>query len=473
MAISSPGVGSGLDVNSIVTQLVAIEKQPLQPLQSKASTLQAQLSLYGTIKSQVSALGDAADALAQASGWTAQTATSSNTAAVTVTASASATASAFSLSVTQMARAQTTASMNVAVDAALGVPADTGTLAIDLGSWATGSFVASASPVSVSINGTDTLSTAAVKINAANAGVTATVLRSAGQERLVFQSSSTGAAAGFRIAAAGFAGLDSLSLTGLSNPAQSASGMVLGQSGLNASVSLNGVVIDAATNTLSNVVPGLTLQLQQVTTAPVQIMVAQDQSAIQKNIQTLADAYSALSKTLANATRYVPGGASGPLQGDSTTVGLQNLMRSIAGSSSTGSTYSRLSEVGLEQQSDGSLKLNTAKLTTALSNVSNVSNLKNLFATDNASSATNGFGLKLRDFARGLVKYDGTVVTKSTALQGAISRNGAEQDRVTQRATRVESQLRKQYSDLDATMAKMNALGSYVTAQLAQWNKAG
>ncbi len=470
MAISSPGVGSGLDVNSIVTQLVAIEKQPLQPLQSKASTLQAQLSLYGTIKSQVSALGDAADALAQASGWTAQTATSSNTAAVTVTASASATASAFSLSVTQMARAQTTASMNVAVDAALGVPADTGTLAIDLGSWATGSFVASASPVSVSINGTDTLSTAAVKINAANAGVTATVLRSAGQERLVFQSSSTGAAAGFRIAAAGFAGLDSLSLTGLSNPAQSASGMVLGQSGLNASVSLNGVVIDAATNTLSNVVPGLTLQLQQVTTAPVQIMVAQDQSAIQKNIQTLADAYSALSKTLANATRYVPGGASGPLQGDSTTVGLQNLMRSIAGSSSTGSTYSRLSEVGLEQQSDGSLKLNTAKLTTALSNVSN---LKNLFATDNASSATNGFGLKLRDFARGLVKYDGTVVTKSTALQGAISRNGAEQDRVTQRATRVESQLRKQYSDLDATMAKMNALGSYVTAQLAQWNKAG
>jgi flagellar hook-associated protein 2 len=470
VAISSPGVGSGLDVNSIVTQLVAIEKQPLQPLQSKASTLQAQLSLYGTIKSQVSALGDAADALAQASGWTAQTATSSNTAAVSVTASASATASAFSLSVTQLARAQTTASMNVAVDAALGAPADTGTLSIDLGSWATGSFVASASPVSVSINGTDTLSTAAVKINAANAGVTATVLRSAGQERLVFQSSSTGAAAGFRIAAAGFAGLDSLSLTGLSNPAQSASGMVLGQSGLNASVSLNGVVIDAATNTLSNVVPGLTLQLQQVTTAPVQITVAQDQSAIQKNIQTLADAYSALSKTLANATRYVPGGASGPLQGDSTTVGLQNLMRSIVGSSSTGSTYSRLSEVGLEQQSDGSLKLNTAKLTTALSNVSN---LKNLFATDNSSSATNGFGLKLRDFSRGLVKYDGTVVTKSTALQGAISRNGAEQDRVTQRATRVESQLRKQYSDLDGQMAKMNALGSYVTAQLAQWNKAG
>ena len=468
MAISSPGVGSGLDVNSIVNQLVAIEKQPLQPLQSKASVLQAQLSLYGTIKSQVSALGDAADALAQASGWSAQTATSSNTAAVTVSASASAMASTFSLSVTQMARAQTTASMNVAVDAALGAPADTGTLTMDLGSWATGSFVASGNPVYVAINGTDTLTTAAVKINAANAGLTATVLRSGGQERLVFQSSTTGAAAGFRIASAGFAGLDSLSLTSLGNPAQSASGMELGQSGLNATARLNGVTIDSATNTLSNVVPGLTLQLQQVTTAPVQITVVQDQAAIQKNIQTLADTYSALSKTLANATRYVPGGASGPLQGDSTTVGLQNLMRSIVGSSSTGSTYSRLSEVGLEQQADGSLKLNAAKLTTALSDVSN---LKNLFATDNSNSATNGFGLKVRDFARRLVKFDGTVATKSTALQGAISRNATEQDRVTQRASRMEVQLRKQYSDLDGQMAKMNALGTYVTAQLAQWYK--
>lgn len=468
MAISSAGVGSGLDVNSIVTQLVAIEKQPLQPLQSKASVLQTQLSLYGTIKSQVSALGDAADVLARASGWTAQTATSSNAAAVSVTASASASTSTFSLSVTQMARAQTTASMNVAVDAALGAPAELGTLNMDLGSWATGSFVAIGSPVSVAINGTDTLTTAAAKINAANTGLTATVLRSGGQERLAFQSSTTGELAGFRIASAGFSGLNSLSFTGLSNPAQSASGMVLGQSGLNAAVSLNGVTIDSATNTLSNVVPGLTLQLQQVTSAPVQITVAQDQAAIQKNIQTLADAYSTLNKTLANATRYVPGGASGPLQGDSTTVGLQNLMRSIVGSSSTGSTYSRLSEVGLEQQADGSLKLNTSKLTTALGNVSN---LKNLFATDNSSSTTNGFGFKLRDFSRGLVKFDGTVATKSTALQGAISRNGAEQDRVTQRAARVETQLRKQYSDLDATMAKMNALGSYVTAQLAQWNK--
>src|SRR3990167_3350128 len=119
MAISSPGVGSGLDVNSIVTQLVAIEKQPIQALQTKAATLQSQLSLYGTIKSQVSALQDAATALAMASNWSAQAATSSNTSAVTVTASSTATSTAFGLDITRLAQAQTTASRSVAVGAAL------------------------------------------------------------------------------------------------------------------------------------------------------------------------------------------------------------------------------------------------------------------------------------------------------------------------------------------------------------------
>lgn len=468
MAISSTGVGSGLDVNSIVSQLVAIEKQPLQPLQTKASTFQSQLSLYGSIKSQVSALGDAAAALATAQGWSAAKATSSNTAAVTVTAGSTAAATSLGVEVTQLARAQTTASRNVAVDAAIGNPAETGSLTIELGNWQTGTFVGSGSSVAVSINGEDTYSGIASKINAANAGVTATVLRSGTQERLVFRSSTTGEAAGFQIAAAGFAGLDSLSLTSLTNPPGSAAGMELGQTGLDAKAKLNGVAIQSASNTLTDVVPGVTLKLSQVTAAPVDVTVAQDLEVIQKNVQAFADAYSALSKTLADATRYVSGGKSGILQGDATTVGLQSVLRSVLGSSSVGSTFTRLSEVGLELQTDGSLKLNTGKLSTAMKDMSN---LQKLFVTDNGNATTNGFGLKVRDFARGLVTFDGKVSNKSSALQGAISRNSKEQERINERAARVETQLRRQYTALDSQMAKMNALSSYVTAQLAQWNK--
>jgi flagellar hook-associated protein 2 len=475
MAISSQGIGSGLDVNSIVTQLVAIEKQPLQALQTKATTLQSQLTLYGTIKSQVSTLKDAAATLASASSWAAQAATSSNTSAATVSVDSTATSTSFGLDITRLAQAQTTASRSVAAGAAIGAGAGTGQLTIQLGSWGSagaGPFVAgAATAVTVNVNETDTYTAIANAINAANAGVKATVLKIGNTERLSFQSATSGSDAGFSIASnGGFAALDSLSFTSLANGSESASGMESSQAGLNATLKINGVAVESATNTVTNLVPGVTLNLAQTTTvgSPVQIAVAQDKVALQKNVQAFADAYSALNKTLADSTRYVQGGKSGVLQGDSTTVGLQSLMRKVIGSSSVGSTYTRLSEVGLEQQADGSLKLNTTKLTTAMGDLSN---LQNLFTTNNANSATNGFGLKLRDLATGLLAADGTVSNKSTALQGSITRNGDEQDRVTVRAAAVEKQLRAQYSALDAQMAKMSSLSSYVTAQLAQWNK--
>ncbi len=475
MAISSPGVGSGLDVNSIVTQLVAIERQPLQKLQVKATALQSQLSLYGTIKSQVSALKDAATTLASATSWTAQAATSSNTAMATVSADATATSTSFGLDITRLAQSQTTASRTVAAGAALGAGSGTGQLSIQLGSWGSagaGPFVAGAvAAVNITIHETDTYAAIASAINAANAGVKATVLKIGNTERLSFQSTTSGSDAGFSIASnSGFAALDSLSFTSLGNGSESASGMESSQVGLNATLKINGVAVESATNTVANVVPGVTLNLAQTTAvgSPVQISVAQDKAALQKNIQAFADAYSALSKTLADSTKYVPNGKSGALQGDSTTVGLQSLMRKIIGSSSVGSTFTRLSEIGLEQQADGSLKLNTTKLTTAMGDVSN---LQKLFTTNNSNTATNGFGLKLRDLAAGLLAADGTVSNKSTALQGAITRNGEDQDRVSARAVVVEKQLRAQYSALDAQMARMSGLSSYVTAQLAQWNK--
>ena len=475
MTISSTGVGSGLDVKSIVSQLVAIEKQPLQQLQTKAATFQSQLSLYGKIKSQASALGDAAALLAGAGGWSTQKSSSSNAAAVGVTAGTTAAPGALSVEVQQLARAQSSASTGVAAGAAVGA---TGTLRIEMGTWAGAptalAFTAAvpAAFVDVLIDPADTVGAIASKINAAGGGVTATVLRDGANERLVIRSSASGEAAGFGITATGGnAALSKFEVKGVidsTNPAP-ASGMFMSQTALNAKVKLNGVDIVSATNKMVDAIPGVTLQLNQVTTAPAEIRIENDLDVVQKNIQSFVDAYNALNQTLADATKYSAATKTGGvLQGDSTTTGLQNALRAMLGSSSTGSTFSRLSDAGIERQTDGSLKINATKLTSAQQNLPN---LKNLFAADNSNTATNGFGLKVRDFARGLVAFDGSVTNKSAAIQGAISRNAKDQDRVTDRATRVEAQLFKQYSALDAQMAQMNALSSYVTAQLAVWNK--
>ena len=166
MAISSTGVGSGLDVQSIVSQLVAIEKQPLTQLQTKATTFQTQLSTYGKIKSQASALGDAAALLAGTSGWNAQKATSSNATAVGVTAGSSAVATSLGVEVAQLARAQSSASGGVAAGVAVGA---TGSLLIELGSWSEDAvpLFSAGTSVSVAIEATDTVSAMASKINAA------------------------------------------------------------------------------------------------------------------------------------------------------------------------------------------------------------------------------------------------------------------------------------------------------------------
>jgi flagellar hook-associated protein 2 len=463
MTISSTGVGSGLDVKSIVTQLVAIERQPLTQLKTKASSIQTQLSVYGKLKSQISALGDAATVLAGAGGWNVQKASSSNAAAVGVSVGTTAVASDVSVSVQQLARAQTSASQGVTAGAAVGAA---GTLNIEVGSWSEDPVpvFTPGTSVPISVVAGDTVSDIANKINSASAGVTATVLRDGANERLVIRSSTTGAASGFRLNEPADPGLAAL---GLTNPSDV--GSFSGQTALDAKVNINGVDIVSGSNKLVDVIPGVTLQLNQVTTAPAEVTIETDLDVIQKNIQSFVDAYNALNTTIADATKYTAATkTAGPLQGDATTLGLQSALRSMLGSGSVGSTFSRLSDIGLERQTDGSLKINTAKLTAAQQDLPN---LKTLFTADNNDATTNGFGIKVRDFARAMVAFDGQVTNKSTALQASITRNSAEQDRVNDRATRVETQLYKQYSALDAQMAQLNGLSSFVTAQLAVWNK--
>jgi flagellar hook-associated protein 2 len=251
--------------------------------------------------------------------------------------------------------------------------------------------------------------------------------------------------------------------------------MVKGQLGVNAQATFNGLAISSASNTLTDVVPGVTLTLSQIGSSD--IAVVQDKDALQTKIQKFADAYSALSKTLADSTKYVAGGTSGALQGDSTTVGIQSLLRNtLFAVSGSGTGAKRLSDVGLELQKDGTLKLNATKLTTAMADMTG---LQTLFTQAGTGQTDNGFALKFKTFAHGLlnasstssVESVGALLDKKKAIQSSIDRNSADQDRVTARAAVVEAALRKQYSALDTQMATLTSLGSYVTAQLAQWNK--
>jgi len=467
--ISSPGIGSGLDVQSIVSQLVALEKAPLKPLQTQATSYQTKLSTYGTIKSQVAALGDAAAKLSNNDGWNAVTATSSNATAVNVTAAAGAVATSLTMEVQQLAKAQSTASSAVPAGTAMG----SGTMTIELGNWGSGSFVAgNAAAVSVTINpGEDTLAEIAAKINGAGAGVSATVLRDASGERLLMRSSATGEETAFRIAVADGDGnnTDANGLSRLAFDTANPAGMARTQVGQNALATINGVSISSASNRLGDTLPGLTIQLSQVTTAPVEIEVNTDLEAARKNLQGFVDAYNALNTTLVNATRYDEGSKkAGALQGDSTAVGLQNALRGMMRSVTASSPFGRLSDIGLEIQTGGKMEIKADKLDAALSNYEG---LKALFTTTGTDATARGFGLKVKAFADGLVDSDGLVSSKTDGIQAAIKRNDLEQERVNERAARTELRLLAQYNAMDAAVGRLNGLSSFVSQQVSLWNK--
>ena len=467
--ISSPGIASGLDIQSIVSQLVALEKAPLTQLKSQATSFQTKLSTMGTIKSQVAALGDAAAKLSNNTGWNAVKATSSNPSAIGVTVKAGAPATSITMEVQNLAKAQSTASAAVPTGAAMG----TGSMTIELGQWTGSSFAAgSGTPVTVTIGaGEDSLAEIAAKINESDAGVSATVLKDASGERLLMRSKDTGLENAFRITVADDDGqpTDASGLSRLAFSVGNANGMARSQSAENALATINNVSISSASNKLSDTLTGMTMQLSQVTTAPVEIDVSNDTEAINANVKAFVDAYNTLNTTLATATRYDEASkTAGPLQGDSTAVGLQNALRGMMRSVSSSTPYSRLSDIGIELKTGGKLEIDATKMGAALDNLDD---LKALFTTNGSDPTAVGFGWKIKTFAQDLIDSDGTVTNKTDAIQASLKRNTLEQERVNDKASRSEKRLLAQYNAMDAAVGKLNGLSSFVSQQITMWNK--
>jgi flagellar hook-associated protein 2 len=244
------------------------------------------------------------------------------------------------------------------------------------------------------------------------------------------------------------------------------------QAAQNSAMEIDGIAVSSATNTVSDAVPGVTLNLLSTTATAAQVTVGLDKDVIKSKLEAFRTAYNDIRTKLADYVKYDPGlKTSGPLQGDSTAVGIQSMLRDLAAASGpVGSTISRLSDLGLQMQRDGTLTSNTTKLDSALQNPSNVQ----MFLTySSGTSSTDGIARRLRDFARGANSVDGNVTGRNTALQAAISRNTKEIDSMTARVARTEASLYKQYARLDANLGTLTSLGTFVTQQIAQWNKTG
>ncbi|MEP7138652.1 MAG: flagellar filament capping protein FliD, partial [Caldimonas sp.] len=467
------GIGSGLDVNSIVTQLMALEQRPLTALQTKATAIQSTVSEYGKIKSAVSALNDLAVKLASKTTWGQTIATSSSTAVGATTNGA--TAGTYTVNVASLASVQTLASTARAAAAPIGA----GTLHIELGGWITAptgarTFTPSGTPaVDIAVSATDTLADVRDKINGSSAGVNATIMTDASGSRLLISSSATGAANGFRTSVVDGDGnnSDAAGLSALAyDPSAGVSQMTRSQVAADAAATVNGLAVTSASNTLANIVDGLTLTLSAPTTAPVTVSVAADNATLKKTLTDFAAAYTSVYKLIAADTRYdATSKQGGILQGDSAAVGLQNQLRALAGGfSGASTTLARLSDAGLQIQADGSMTVNSNKLDSALGNLAEITKL---FSNSNPTDPTqDGFAKRFRTATDAMLGVDGSITSRTTGLSNQLQRNQKDQDSFTMRLAGIEKRLRAQYTALDTQMASLSTQSSYITQQVAAWN---
>ncbi len=477
-SISSAGIGSGLDVNSIVTGLMAVEKRPLTALQTQATQLAARLSTVGKMQGYFSALQARANALTSPALWSSTLASSSDSAAVKVSTGSDATPGNYSVAVSRLAVGQTVTGSALASSSTLGA----GTLTITLGRYDGGppptqfTGKAGVAPISLSIGaGESSLGALRDKINAAGAGVSATLVSDASGTRLSLRSKDSGAENAFRIGVTE-TNDDGNAATGLSalafDATDAGSPMLRTASAGNAELTVNGIALSSASNTLTNVVDGLTLSLQKTTSTDVDVNVAADTASVKTALTGFVEAFNNLAGFIRTQTAYnADSKTSGALQGDQATLALQSQMRAVLNEGSSASaTWSRLSDIGLALKSDGTLETKDSKLDNALGNLGE---LKKLLATDGASSAGSGFARRFKRLSDAALGTDGVFQSRTDSIQASVSRNGKSQDSMQRRLTLTEARLRAQYSALDTTMAGLSSLSTYMTQQISLSNKSG
>jgi flagellar hook-associated protein 2 len=467
MAISSIGIGSGLDANGIVSQLVALERKPIDNLQTAAKSIQTQISSYGKVQSMMSTLRDTAAALGKTSLWNQTTAASSDSTTIAATTTGSVAAGEYLVAVSSMARAQTLHSSTFSSSSAV---LGAGTMSIQLVQDYGPPAVPKDGATALNLNFTDpntTLQDVSKAINAANAGVSAAVVRNVdGTARLALTSASTGLTDQITVSTTG-AGFGSFNYP---PDAMTGVGMTQSQAAQNAQLSINGVLVESASNQVSGAIDGLTLTLSKESATPVKITVSSDEAAQKKAVDDFVAAYNALNSYLAEQTKYDEASKkAGALQGDSSALNLRNQLRSLVqGMGGNSTAYNTLSSVGLEMQKDGSLKANSTKLAAALKRPEELSKL---FAnTDIVTPANDGFGVSLRKLADRVTGIDGLLTMRNDNLQGKLKRNQTEQERMEDRVARIQMRLMKEYQALDTKMSGLNALSTYVSQQIASWN---
>lgn len=456
MATSPVSSGGMIDVQSIVSQLMTVERQPLTLIDNNIKGIDTKLSEVGKLKAAMDKLRTAAGALSGLNSWKSSKAVSASPDSVDATAASGALPGSYSLMVNSLAQHQTIVTPAVADGNAL---VGGGSLTIQFGSGDGAAFAADATrpPVNIAIPAGATMSQVRDAINSSGAGIGASLVTDAAGTRLMLRSTDSGEKQAFSIAVAddgtgaGGLGLASLAYT----PGDTGGGVERLQQAANANVELNGLPLSLASNTASDVIENVSFSFKNTTTAPVSVEIAPDGEALRSGIDAFVTAYNELNNLIKTQTAYNPATKTGgPLQGDHTVTTVQAKMREIIGATVSGATLARLSDAGIQVQRDGTLQVADDKLGLALADPKK---LDVLFGQLDAADPTRvGIGKRLSTMLDDMLGTDGAITGATKTLQSRRDLYTEQEDRLNTRLTLIQARLVRQYSALDASLSQLS-----------------
>ena len=388
--------GTSIDVNTLVSQLMAAERSPLAAIQKAATNYQTQISAYGQLRSSVASLGDSLTALDSGTVFRAAAATVSDSTIASASAANGASPGTYNLEVQTLAQAQ---KLSSAAFSATDTVVGTGTLSIQLGTWTSGTSTftpnAAKSALSITIDASNnTLAGVRDAINNANGGVRASIINDGTGYRLAISSVDGGTANSLRVSVTDGDGSNT-NTSGLSQLAYDPAASIGAGKNLSQNVAaqdavlyIDGVRVVKSSNTISDAIDGVTLNLAKTNTgSSVAVTVAPDSAAMKSALDAFVKAYNGLNSTIKTLTFYdATNKKGGTLQGDAAARGVVTQLRSLLTGSIAGlsGNLTRLPQLGLALQTDGSLALDGAKFQAAVT--ANPGALSALFTKSGQSS---------------------------------------------------------------------------------------
>lgn len=473
MAITASST-TAIDVPTLVSQLMAVERRPIDTLNAKITSYETKISSFGTLSSLVSGFQTAAKNLN--TGLQKVATTPSDPSVLSATAGSTAVPGNYTVSVSQLAQSQnliaagqTSSTAAIGDGTATTVTFDLGTISYDPlnggaltnGVYSGASFTSNGSAsASITIDGTNnTLEGIRDAINAATMGVTATIVNdgSGTPYRLALTSSSSGVSNSIKITTSGGDGSIS-SLLGY-DPAgtQNLTQTLAAQ---NAKLTVNGIAITSASNTVSESIQGVTLTLKNTTVTPSSLGIARDTTSINTTVSSFVDAYNALASQIKSRSAYGSGGTGGgALAGDGTLRTMQDQLRGVFNTPASGGTLTSLAQVGIAFQKDGSLLLDSGKLNSAIA--ANFSDVTNLF------SSSTGYATRLEAWAKSSLAPDGLIDTRTQSLNKYVKDQHAAVDKLENRMSALQKRYTIEYTNLNRLLSNMNSTSTYLTQQLS------